>query len=256
MSRVRTRQQLIDRFIADRQERLNATSTYNKENVRRYLDQAWATIWQSLTDGEAGFGQQVTTLTAPSAGPTLDLPADFLSMHTMRRSQGVGADVPWRTTWKEVLRLRLDEIQNFSGFATFGAGSGYFLIEAPKSQTSQLAFQRLRFFPDLSTGEVVKLIYVTQPPSLANSDGTYTDTLGDGEDVTIQIDLYDETLIECCVSLARVRLANRSDSKEYTLAIERMGDVVAKALASRAKQEEGPPKPLASYRTTNSWGRI
>jgi hypothetical protein len=247
--RLRTRGQLLERFAADRQERFTGTGTYTKEGARRQLDQSLAYMWQFLTDGESGFGQVYTKLTA-TAGSTLALPADFLSLHSLRRAGNNG--VPMRTSWKEVIAKRFDEIGTTWG--PIDGVAGYFLIEAPKVGT--LASQQLRFFPDLSEGEQVTLVYVTQPPSLANSDGTYTDLLGDAEDDTIQIDMYDDTLIDGCVSLARARIANKADSKEYQLALQRAGDIAKTVVTSRNKQDEGPPMPLSAYRTSGRWGRI
>ncbi|MGB0890495.1 MAG: hypothetical protein ACPGWS_09445 [Solirubrobacterales bacterium] len=252
MSFVRNRKELLDRLAADRQERLGSTGTYTAELARRQLDHAWATIWQQLTDGEGGFGIVKLDITATDSD-TLDLPADFLSLSTLTRSFGSTQGWPVaRTTWKEVKRLRID----VNPSVTTDFTGGRFLFESPIAVGSQVASQRIRFFPRLNAGDIVTLVYVQQPPSLANSDGTYTDALGDAQDLTIAIDLYDDTLADACVSIARTAMANRADSKEYQLAVSRAGDVVTKVIASRTKQDQGPPTPLSAYQTSNVWGRI
>lgn len=253
MSFINTRKELLDRLAADRQEKLGSTGTYTAELARRQLDRALATIWIMLTDGEGGFGLIKVEITTVTQSETLELPLDFLSLSAITRTFGGTIDTPVvRTSWKEVLRLRLEENPS----STDDNAGGRFLFESPIAAGTQKASQLLRFFPKLLPGNVIKLVYVQQPPSLRNSDGTYSDTLGDAEDLTIEIDLYDDTLADACVSIARTAMANRADSKEYQLAVERAGDVVTKVISSRTKQDQGPPMPLSAYTTSNQWGTI
>lgn len=258
MSLIRTRRQVMDRLIADRQERPSATSTYSLENVRRYLDQAWRTIWRPLTDGGAGFGIAPELVFEAAQGNTIDLPADFLSLLALARSY-VGGTFTYpvsRTMWSEVKAKQLDRLETLGGLGDgLGEYSGYFLFETPVGAQGAPASQRLRFFPELRDDKI-EIIYVTQAPSLANADGTYTGDDFTAEDDSLLVDFYDENLLEVCVSLARSRLANRADSKDYQLALTRMGDLVQVTIDSRLKQDQGPPIPLSAYVTSTRWGVI
>lgn len=252
MAFIRTRAQLIDRLAADVKEGAPNQGTLSTENYRRYLDQAWATVWHNLTDGEGGFGRVTVSITSATASPTLVLPQDFLALHAIARSRGGGSQtaqwIPAQTTWKEVKRLRLDMFDNINQ-DYYG---GYYLWETLGSPPQQA----LRFFPQLAAGEIVELSYVTQAPSLANSDGTYTDTLGNAEDATITIDLFSEPLTSSVISLARVRLVNRSDEDEYQKALAQLGSIIETTIEARTKQNQGPPLPASAYRSGRRWGVI
>ncbi len=247
----------MDRLIADRQERPSATSTYSLENVRRYLDQSWRTIWRPLTDGGAGFGVAPELVHESVSGDTIALPADFLSLVAITRSQ-TSADYSHpiaRTTWAEVKAKQLDRIDSLGGVSGLDSYAGYFLFETPVGAHGTPASQLLRFFPTLS-GARVEVVYVSQAPSLADADGTYDGDDFTPEDDSLLVDFYDEALLDMCVSLARAWLANRADTKDLQLAMGRVGDVVATTIDSRLKQDQGPPIPLSAFATGQPWGRI
>lgn len=250
MSLTQTRLQVLDRLRADLKISGGNVGSYESPLLRRFVDQSWKHHWKGLTDGEAGFGRQRLVVAAPG-GPTYDPPADFLSLNELARGRGSALPrwQPEETTWKEIRRLLYDETAS-SGTDWWGESpGGKYLWETFGTP----ALQRVRFFPDLEVGEALEFVYITQAPTLANANGGYDDATGNAEDLTIIVDFYDDDLLDSVVSVARSRVVNRADTREYQLALAAAGEVIDTLLSSRAKQDQAGAIPLEAYRTGYSW---
>lgn len=249
--RLRTRAQLMSRLRREMKISENDDAgTYTSENLRAFLDEQWAGVWDELTENLSGFGMQNVDV-VPVAGPTYDLPANFLELVSLSRSFGSGTTTyqPELTSWAEVKRLHIDSPTSNQAYMP-----GYYLREALPATPGGTQFsQALRFFPDLMGSETLSVGYNLQPPSLANSDGTYTDELGDAEDTTITIDVYAESIEDVFITLARVRIVSRADDKEYNRAMVQLGDAIQRLAKGRIKQDTSGGDPLRRYKTKRGW---
>lgn len=197
MSYLRTRAQLRQRAQREAQ-RQSDTGAYATANWDSALQDAWAEAWYLLTRYPEGYGVKRRQITIVLASATVDLPAEFLSLRAVYRrvNAGAGACLARPTDWKEVYTLSAD---TWPPEVSYG---NLYLTEGPGLEDDGLTEypQRLRFFPSLSAGEVIDLVYVTQAPQLQEA---------------VAVDVVAEPIEAAVCALARARAVTREDSSEY-----------------------------------------
>lgn len=240
MARIRTRGELLARSKREAHLRVPAGATgsaaYSDEDWNRAIADAWAQVWYEMTQGEEGYGLSQAVLTG-TAGPTLDLPVDFLDLRALRRGSSAGsALLVDRTSAIEVARWRADQNGTFAGRRL-----GWYYLEGPNTGV----LQRVRFFPDIQASEVIVLDYVTQEPGLGDPADTADDT--------ISIDVLAEPVEMAIVTYARRKAVTREDLQELGKAEAALREAIQAFIKHRQRRNRAGGNDPNRYGARTKW---
>lgn len=227
MSRIRTRQQLLNRL--DRYSKKKTVSNDDRESRRAYLDDAYARTFSYLSSADDGFGQVRIDTTLQVATFTHPLPSNFRSLRVIVVNPGQNQVLPTRVSELESQK-RYPDGSSFQGSYAIG-----YQVEGPGEDWDGTEFQpydqRIRFTTELPSGTVLRTIYVQQPPSLADPSGEYTDST---QDPLIKVDCISEPIEEAIIAYARIWNASRGDDSEYSRARASLQEVANDYLKERS----------------------
>jgi hypothetical protein len=208
-----TRAQLRQRVLIESHSKSDS-GAFATDRVNAVLQYALAHTWETLTATDQAFGERLLEKTVDASntdgwtpGATeIELPADFRRVEVLRRGQGFPDLVtPRQSLWSDV-----------------ATGIGWYYVNGPSQDTDPggdlvVAPQKLMVRPALVAGEVWKMLYVQQPPSLGDPEDT--------EDDTITVDLVGDGIARIVIARAIVLLQARDDvagqnraAAEYALA--------------------------------------
>jgi hypothetical protein len=202
MSKIVTRGQLLERMGRTSNKAVSVDSVRR----RRFLQEAYNRVWYYLTAGDIGIGltRREYTIAAPVVA-LVELPQNFGALRSLVVNPGNSQWQPVLTSDAEQDRLR--------GNLAPGLRVGTYQVEGPGEDWDEDLLQyvpysrRLRFYPDLSPGNVVRISYVTQPRTLGDP------TIDDDDDV--EVDVFSEVVEAVLIDLAVLESAGRGDPKEY-----------------------------------------
>lgn len=233
VSRAELRARLI------REGRLESEQDENGiADMNRALQDAWNLIHADLAGVNEGYASTTQSFTVLADSDTLELPSVFRALRAIRRRPSELSYPPVSVKPEEVDDLCLDEREI--------SLPGFFQIEGPGTEydenTLQYVYypQRLRFWPSLEAGEVVRLRFSTAPTSLGdpadpNQDGT-------------TIDVIDERVAGAIVALARITTSKSEDQTGYQRAIDAARAAVAESRKAPRMRNAAGVERLSQHR--------
>lgn len=209
-----TRAQLRRRVLVESHTRSDSGAA-DTTRINEILQYAIAHTWETLTATDQAFAERVLTKTVDAAdtdgwtpgASTVALPADFRRVEKLKRGTGYPS-----------LITPADSLDDDAP----GAAPGWYYARGPSQDTDSegaltVAAQELVLSPVMRAGEVFKLLYVQQPPSVGDPDDTADDT--------VALDLVGDGIARLVVTRAIVLLQARDDTagqrraaEEYALA--------------------------------------
>lgn len=236
--RIRTRMALRDKARRLAQE----TGTLSGEGRFKWnsaVIDVWGLSWWSLAVALAdshhsvGLTRKVVPIVAPS--DTLALPASLLQLRWVLRN-----DCPVNPTSWAAEEQTLPSVASLAPYRA--------LLEGPYIDPADditVVARGLRFFPALESGDEIKLVYLTQEPSLG-------DPSDDGDD-TVSVEVFTEPIELAICQAVRQRMVTREDSVEFGRA---MAEVQAAAQDFKKWQGtgwQGQGSGVDSYARQGGW---
>lgn len=201
MPYIRTRGEIRERLTAEIQRQAN-TGTYSDGYVNRRLQEGLARAWyRCLKWGD--FGRSFREFTIAVASDTLDIPDEVFAIHGIERpSASDPGQLPDRVTRDYAIQIGLFNAATKTG--------GYYLIEGPGQEWDGANYvpfpQRIRFWPQLAVGEIVRLHHASNPPSLGDPDV--------GGDDAVTVDVIAEPFERVVVFEAAAVVIRREDQAQ------------------------------------------
>lgn len=242
MPYLRTRGELRERLTAETQRQSN-TGIYGEGYVNRRLQEGLARAWyRCLKWGD--FGRSYREFTIGVASATLDIPDEVFAIHGIERpGQSEPAKLPDRITRDYAIQLGLFDSAQKTG--------GYYLIEGPGQEWDGAQYvpfaQRIRFWPSLAAGEIVRLHHSSNPPSLGDPD------VG-GDDATT-VDVFAEPFERLVILEAAAVVIRREDQPQQARIAQARAEAEAEFRELYGRRDQAGVHYLEHHRRMRGYQR-